>query len=458
MLSDKEYDNIIIKNDKFTEDTVIALGLVKKYIMHNKLIIVGGMAIDLSLRLKGSKLYEDDVLPDYDFYSPQHHVDAYNIAEKLYDAGLKNISVINANHVSTMRVRVNYTVVADVTYMPPDVYKDLPTLIYRDLRIIHPYYQMIDQHRSLSLPYENSPWEVILHRWVKDAKRYDMLYNYYPLKDETECKGDLTDEIKVSSILFKDQCLGGFASLLYWKKIAESMGFKSDINNIGEVEIDYVGMLFKIPIDSHGITIYSNDVQTLEKNIKSEKTIKKERMYVRFLDKLPFKIILDNTWELFDNTGYMMSAHKLDNGIYVSNLQNVMLYMLTNYILLNKIKNIERGYSFYTGYLLAYKLVQWAGKKYKTSSNTLKKIEPFLPSAEKYGTSEINDSYLNAKRIFLEKIKQLPKHTLQPAIIFPETFVDGKIPKKYFKFNPRKSELFKFDGSETNKYVDRIYV
>ena len=79
MLSEKEYENIIIKNDKFTEDTVIALGLVKKYIMHNKLIIVGGMAIDLSLRLKGSKLYEDDVLPDYDFYSPQHHVDAYPI-------------------------------------------------------------------------------------------------------------------------------------------------------------------------------------------------------------------------------------------------------------------------------------------------------------------------------------------------------------------------------------------
>ena len=122
MLEKKDYENIILRNDKFTEDTVIALGLVKKYVISNKLIIVGGMAIDMALRLKGDKLYEDDVLPDYDFYSPDYHVDAYKIAEALNGAGLKNISVINANHTSTMRVRVNYTVVADVTYMPRNIF------------------------------------------------------------------------------------------------------------------------------------------------------------------------------------------------------------------------------------------------------------------------------------------------------------------------------------------------
>ena len=182
MLSKKEYENIIIKNDKFTEDTMIALGLVKKYIVKHKLLIVGGMAIDFALRLKGTKLYEDDVLPDYDFYSPNYNTDAYHIAEKLKKAGLENISVINANHVSTMRVRVNYTVVADVTYMPKSIYDHLPFIVYRDIRIIHPHYQMIDQHRALSYPYENPPWEVITHRWKKDATRYDMLYEYYPLK------------------------------------------------------------------------------------------------------------------------------------------------------------------------------------------------------------------------------------------------------------------------------------
>ena len=63
------------------------------------------MAIDYAMRLKGSKLYDDDVLPDYDCYSPNHHYDAYKIAELLMSSGLKNITVINANHTSTMRVR-----------------------------------------------------------------------------------------------------------------------------------------------------------------------------------------------------------------------------------------------------------------------------------------------------------------------------------------------------------------
>jgi hypothetical protein len=61
ILSEKEYENIIIKNDKFTEDTLIALGLVKKYIISNNLIVVGGMAIDTSLKLKGTQLYADDI-------------------------------------------------------------------------------------------------------------------------------------------------------------------------------------------------------------------------------------------------------------------------------------------------------------------------------------------------------------------------------------------------------------
>ena len=52
---------------------------------------------------------------------------------------------------------------------------------------------------------------------------------------------------------------------------------------------------------------------------------KKERMYNRFIDKLPFKIILDNQFELFDNKGCMLGSCKLENDLYVSNLQNVML-------------------------------------------------------------------------------------------------------------------------------------
>lgn len=456
-MTEKEYENIVIKNDKFTEDTILALGLVKKYIIEHKLIVVGGMAIDFALRLKGSRLYEDDVLPDYDFYSPNHHYDAYKIAELLHNSKLKNITVINANHISTMRVRVNYTVVADVTYIPKSIYDILPILKYRTLNIIHPHYQMIDQHRTLSLPYENTPWEVIIHRWKKDAKRYDILYNYYPLKeilfDKQENRVlEISDEIKLSSILFRHQCVGGFAALLYWGQLAQKMGYKPILkDNIGNIEVDSAGITVCIPKDSHGVSVYSNNIMKLYNLLKGHK---KERMYNRFIDKLPFKIILDNQFELFDNKGCMLGSCKLENDLYVSNLQNVMLYMLTNYIIFNKMKNTNRGYSFYIGYILAYDIVKWASDTYKKNN----KVVNFLPTTEVYGDKDISDSYLNAKRMFLERIKELDKRKLQPDIIFPETFVSGVIPDKYYKFKASRSFLFMFDGSETDKYIDRVYV
>ena len=459
MLSKKEYENIIIKNDKFTEDTMIALGLVKKYIVKHKLLIVGGMAIDFALRLKGTKLYEDDVLPDYDFYSPNYNTDAYHIAEKLKKAGLENISVINANHVSTMRVRVNYTVVADVTYMPKSIYDHLPFIVYRDIRIIHPHYQMIDQHRALSYPYENPPWEVITHRWKKDATRYNMLYEYYPLKytEKNEDELKLGNEITISSIVFKDQCLSGFAGLLYWEFYAKKMGYKNHNISLGKIQEDTGGYIIQIPVDSHGISVYSDNVIQLRDELVKKYDIKEEHQYNRFLDKLPHKFILNNVYELFDNKGYMLSAYKTINNIFIANLQNIMLYMLTNLIILTEINSINnRGYSFYIGYITAQSIVKWAGDEYKKSS--VKKYMPFLPSAEIYGTTEVSDSYINSKRQFLEKIHNKEKVKLQPKIIFPETFINGKIPDKYYKFQPDKSSILQFDGAETKKYNNRINV
>jgi hypothetical protein len=456
MLEKKDYENIIIKNDKYTEDTLIALGLVKKYIVTNKLIIVGGMAIDLALRLKSQKLYDDDTLPDYDFYSPEHHKDAYKIAEMLHKSGMKNISVINANHVSTMRVRVNYTVVADVTYIPKNVFDCMPVIVYRDLQIIHPHYQMIDQHKSLSSPYENAPWEVIEHRWKKDMIRYDILYEYYPVLNKNTTESiKFTDEIKIQSITLRDQCLSGFVGLLYWYNQAKKSGFKSDIN-IGEFTQDSSGFVVRIPIDSHGISVYSMDLLSLHKSITTDDNVKKERWYNRFLDKLPHKVVLDNKWELLDSEGMYISAKKLDLGLYIANLQNIMLYLLTNYILLQKIKGVERGDSFYKGYQLAHEIIKWASLEYKKSKKS--KFMQYLPTPDVYGDDDQSDSYLNSKRVFLEKIGVNKPEKLQPDLVFPDSFIDGRIPKKLYEFNANSSHLFSFDGSETDGYINRIYV
>lgn len=486
MLSEKQAESIIIKNDIFTDDINLGLGIVKKYIINNDLILVGGMAIDYAMRLKGSKLYDDDVLPDYDCYSHNHHYDAYKIAELLVSSGLKNITVINANHTSTMRVRVNYTVVADVTYIPKNIYNILPTLIYKDIRIISPYYQIIDQHRSLSLPYENKPFEVILHRWKKDAKRYDMLYRLYPLKDKiiklyrsSDSNNSSSDDtkkntgfesIKISSLNYKNECIGGIAALLYWKTKAEEYGFKSDIDffknktkvdkTFGKIEIDEIGFVFEMPKNSCGVTIYTDAIHKLKKNICECNNIKEITMYNRFLDKLPFSVRLDNKYELFDNYGILLSAHRLENDIYISNLQNIAVYLLCHLIILKDINGIDNINKYYYGYLLLIEIIEWAGLKYSNSSkkNNNESYSVFLPSANVYGSVDISDSYINSKRLFMEKLGEIKKSKYQPDNIFPDTFIGKKIPPKHYKFNQLKSPIYNFDGKKTSHYYNRNYI
>ena len=228
----------------------------------------------------------------------------------------------------------------------------------------------------------------------------------YTEKNEDELK--LGNEITISSIVFKDQCLSGFAGLLYWEFYAKKMGYKNHNISLGKIQEDTGGYIIQIPVDSHGISVYSDNVIQLRDELVKKYDIKEEHQYNRFLDKLPHKFILNNVYELFDNKGYMLSAYKTINNIFIANLQNIMLYMLTNLIILTEINSINnRGYSFYIGYITAQSIVKWAVDEYKKSP--AKKYMPFLPSTEIYGTTEVSDSYINSKRQFLEKIHNKEK-------------------------------------------------
>ena len=102
---------------------------------------------------------------------------------------------------------------------------------------------------------------------------------------------------------------------------------------------------------------------------------------------------------------------------------------------------------------MARQIVSWASKKYNNNN-----MRVFLPTTEVYGQKDVSDSYINSKRLFLEHINEIDTQKLQPNIVFPDSFVDGKIPSKYYNFDPSKSIIFQFDGNETDTYLDRIYI
>ena len=453
-INEKYYEQLIIVRDPNNSNLLKALDIAKKYLIREResCIVTGGYAIHMALKLKGTYLYETNILPDYDFLSSKHHYHAYEIGIWLNRTGLQDLSIINAMHPTTMKVRLATQVIVDSTYVPENILRNIPTLNAMGFQIVHPHFQIIDMHRSLSMPYENPPFETINHRWKKDMDRYDLLYSYYPIRELgklTDIKIDKSKKININDL--KDQCISGFAGLIYWIQFAKKLGFKTNLPELGEIDITKNELLIQIPIDSHGITLYTNNIKELYEQI-NKKYIKTEsnniRFYKRFLDKLPRKVIIENNWELLDNENQYISAHKTQYGFYVANLQNIMLYLLINYILIQKIKGIPRGNSFYVGYLIARELVKFGSEKV---------IVELLPIAEYYGISNNSDSYLHSRYMF--NLKNNPKqerksaHPMQPHNAYDSDMKYKKIPKLYYEFNPNNSELFHLDGEQCAKFI-----
>ncbi len=420
MLSKDEYESEIFDHDFQKNQILLGLEITKKFIINNKLILTGGMAIDFSLRLAKSKLYPDNKLPDYDFYSSNFHTDAYNLGEQLAKAGLENISVIRALHVSTMRVRVNFVPVADITYVPESIFKKIPTLTYQGFRFVHPNYQMIDQHRALSLPFENPPFETIMDRWSKDIKRYDLLYEHYPIEKLLKKKIKINyKKVSIDINLLDNKCLAGYAAISYYKDLKNKSQIK---NNKLVIEIP------KIKNNKLVIEIHDKSLITLLDCNYDESKYEDYTKYNALLDKIPNRVE-NKEYEIINSKNKLFSAVKHPEGnFYIANLQFCMCYALTKYLMYNDEIGIHQ-------YLLARELLL-------SGVNN--------PSVEVYGDNNEGESTILLKKEFDDKILGVKSSIseLVPKNAYPK--IDKDIDKKLYDFVPSKSELYQFDGEIVN--------
>lgn len=179
----KDFEQLRDSFDPAYDDMLTAVELVKQFITENKLIIYGGTGLDMALRLRGDKIYPDDLFPDLDFYSSNNIEHAYTLADILYNRGYKDARVVRGMHIHTMRIDlVDNHFIADISYQPPEIFDLMPFLEYNGMRIIHPTFQRIDMHSALSFPYDGAPREVIFARWSKDISRFNKLDEHYPIK------------------------------------------------------------------------------------------------------------------------------------------------------------------------------------------------------------------------------------------------------------------------------------
>jgi hypothetical protein len=436
---DADFMDIIKQEHDPQKNRLAAIyGIVERYLRDNKCILVGGMAIDIMLRAKGSRLYTTSKI-DYDFISDTFHTDAYKIAKMVAEnTSAKSTHVINAMHTSTMRVRYRYTYLADSTYVPSVMYKLVPTIDADGLTIAHPCYQMLDQHLALSQPYAGSPLDNVLgKRWKHDITRYELLADYYDIPAEMlaiEKKKKLngkyiTDEkikalngklqtIKLADIA--DCCIAGYGAYAYWmdKIKPKSMTFTIDEK---KQEVVYT------PTIGH-ITLLSNDISKL---LEDNATVK---YYNAILDKLHRRVVT-STYEILDVSGNFISAHKISDkhNVYVAGIQHTMLYLGVRAMFFDD-PNAATAYIHL----------------HKAFMKGIQNADPtFVYSLEYYGTFNQTDNerillkkqcaYMNSQKISID----IPAH-YYPANT--ETFP---------VFDPTRSAEYKLDGQECEPFLSR---
>jgi hypothetical protein len=436
---DDVYDGILVERSDSSKLILNALDIVKNNVIRRKLLLTGGMAIDLALRLKGSKIYGDHEIPDYDFYSKNFHTDAYDIARELMKNGYE-VSAINAMHASTMRVITHFQAVADVTYMPAQVWDNIPFVMYKNLKLVHPHYQMIDQHISLSKPFVNAPKETIFHRWRKDITRHSLIIKSYPididLKTPKEIKWN-NKSVHVALDELKDQCIGGIPAVQYWYTKAVLYGFKPD--PVMDKYVDGFQIDEKSITASAPFTLYSHNGY--------EKRLKFKGKHVRMnsvLEKIPVRYILGD-YEIFEEKA-LICAHKYSGSkqVWIAAPQTVLTHLLTMKVIYKIALHSQL-------YEILRRIVSWAVTQFNNTDNLAehKKLLEFLPNTSVYGDPShkpFNYTLYRAKHSF--QLGGERPQQVRPMRLFERNWDTEKMKKAYL-FKPEESPIYKFDGQES---------
>lgn len=180
----KSADDLSSKIIKPTKDDILTiLNTVMHYIIKKKRKLYGGFALN---KLIGSvnfqdKFYSDDDINkwDIDFYSPTPMDDAKEITILLHNKGFKFINAREAQHDETYTIFAETKNIADITYVPTNIYNSMQTVIINELYITGPHFMMIDYFRVITDPLTS------YHRLEKTFTRLCLMMKHFPLPTNT---------------------------------------------------------------------------------------------------------------------------------------------------------------------------------------------------------------------------------------------------------------------------------
>ena len=161
---------------------------IKNYIKKKGRIAYGGFAQNLLIMKKNpddsfykvidGAFYNWPDLADMEFYTPTPLNDIIELTEELYSLGYKHVEGKEGIHSETYKIFVNFLNYCDISYVPTNIYNNMPIIEIDGIKCAHPHFMIVDTYRILTDPM-TSYW-----RLDKSIKRSQKLLKYYPINQE----------------------------------------------------------------------------------------------------------------------------------------------------------------------------------------------------------------------------------------------------------------------------------
>jgi hypothetical protein len=269
------------------------LKLVEKFIKVNEGILYGGLAMN-SLLPKELRFYEDNELPDFDFFTINAGELSIKLSDHLQQHNFKYTEVKHAMHEGTYKVFTNFQDVADITQLSQAEYDiifkmSIPTKVtYKTLRIAPIDFIKALAYLELCIPLGAS------FRWTKVYKRLLLFESAYPIEptDNVEEEETLLDEMFIENEL----PAGKFHKL--YKQIKSFVKYEERVL----VNLEALRFYMKKTKQASVINIKTNiqflsidkdyDIENITKKIRAMKMEFKTETYCDFTSFLPKKHVI----------------------------------------------------------------------------------------------------------------------------------------------------------------------
>jgi hypothetical protein len=183
-----------------------AIQVVKEFIKTKKRIVYGGNAFNNLINDKKpeDKIYKVDDRKDIEFYTPEPMLDLIELCNIFRDKKFPWIRGTEARHSETYTVFVNFEGICDMSYMPKNIYGNMPVIKLDGILYTHPSWILVDIFRQYNDP--------ILSYWrLKDKTffRANVLMKHYPLI--LDCKHSFKKNTEYSN--FKEKIFKKISSM-----------------------------------------------------------------------------------------------------------------------------------------------------------------------------------------------------------------------------------------------------